>query len=133
MSKAHGYVHMKVWMSGSVSYTPFQPDPRGNRLDRWEVASAGPAPGHVLRLRGPVEVVAQVQAVAPEYQVTAGLLSAASEWTHELVSPDRTMKSDVRQLLQLLGEVVSLPSLPPLKFAIALDWYKEAYAKPRCP
>jgi hypothetical protein len=27
-------------------------------------------------------------------------------------------------LLELLGEVVSLPSLPPLKFAIALDWYK---------
>jgi len=34
------------------------------------------------------------------------------------------MKREVRQLLELLGEVVSLPSLPPVKFAIALDWYK---------
>ena len=35
-----------------------------------------------------------------------------------------TVKREVRQLLELLGEVVSLPSLPPVKFAIALDWYK---------
>jgi predicted amidophosphoribosyltransferase len=34
------------------------------------------------------------------------------------------MRRDVRQLLELLGEVMSLPSLPPIKFAIALDWYK---------
>jgi hypothetical protein len=27
-------------------------------------------------------------------------------------------------LLELLGGVVSLPSLQPIKFAIALDWYK---------
>jgi hypothetical protein len=109
-------------MSGSVSYTPFQYDPRGNRLERWEVASAGT--GHVLRLRGPIEVVAQVRAVAPEYQSTTSLVSAASEWTHELASPDRTVKREVRQLLELLREVVSLPSLPPIKVAIALDWYK---------
>jgi predicted amidophosphoribosyltransferase len=30
----------------------------------------------------------------------------------------------VRRLLTLLTEVVSLPSLPLIKFAIALDWYK---------
>jgi predicted amidophosphoribosyltransferase len=34
------------------------------------------------------------------------------------------MKREVRQLLELLGEVISLPSLPPIRFAIALDWYK---------
>jgi hypothetical protein len=113
---------LKVWMSGSVSYTPFHYDPRGNRLARWEVASAGT--GHILRLRGPVEVVKQVQGVAPEYQNITDPASAASEWTHELVSPDRTVKREVRQLMELLGEVVSLPSLPPVKFAIALDWYK---------
>jgi hypothetical protein len=113
---------LKVWMSESVSFTPFQYDPRGNRLERWDIASAGA--GHVLRLRGPIEVVEQVQAVAPEYQDTIGLASAASEWTHELVSPDHTVKREVRQLLELLGEVVSLPSLPQIKFAIALDWYK---------
>ena len=113
---------LKVWMSGSVSYTPFHHDPRGNRLARWEVASAGT--GHVLRLRGPVEVVEQVQGVAPEYQDITDLASAAGEWTHELVSPDHTVKREVRQLLELLGEVVSLPSLPAVKFAIALDWYK---------
>jgi hypothetical protein len=109
-------------MSQSVSQTPFQYDPRGNRLERWQAVSV--ATGHILRLRGPIEVVDQIQAVAPSYQSTTDLTSTASGWTHELVSPDRAMKREVRQLLELLGEVVSLPSLPPLRFAVALDWYK---------
>jgi hypothetical protein len=109
-------------MSESVSHAPFQYDPRGNRLERWEAASV--AAGHVLRLRGPIEVVGQVQVVAPEYQGPTYLASAARGWTHELTSPERTMKRETRQLLELLSEVVSLPSLPALKFAIALDWYK---------
>jgi hypothetical protein len=108
-------------MSQSVSQAPFQYDPRGNRLERWEAMGVGT--GHVLRLRGPIEVVDQIEAIAPEYQST-DLASAASEWTHELVSPDRAVRREVRQLLKLLGEVVSLPSLPPLRFAVALDWYK---------
>jgi len=109
-------------MSESLSHAPFQYDPRGNRLERWEVASV--AAGHVLRLRGPIEAVGQVQVVAPEYQGPTYLASAASGWTHELTSAERTMKRETRQLLELLSEVVSLPSLPALKFAIALDWYK---------
>lgn len=109
-------------MSDFVSYAPFYHDSRGNRLERWEVARA--AGGHVLRLRGPIEVVEQVQAVAPEYQSTTYPASAARGWTHELSSPGATMKREVRQLLDLLGGVVSLPCLPPIKFAIALDWYK---------
>ena len=80
--------------------------------------------GHVLRLRGPIEVVAQVQAVAPEYQRTTGVASAAGGWTHELVSPGHAPKREARQLLELLSDVVSLPSSPPIKFAIVLDWYK---------
>jgi hypothetical protein len=109
-------------MSESVSNTSFHYDPRGNRLERWEVASLGT--GHVLRLRGPFEVVAQIQAVAPEYQNSTCPARPASEWTHELFSRDRTMRREVRQLLELLGQVVCLPSLPPIRFAIALDWYK---------
>ena len=109
-------------MSEFAGYAPFYPDPRGNRLERWEVAS--PGRGHVLRLRGPIEVVEQVQAVAPEYQSRACPASPVSEWTYELSSPDPTMKREVRQLLELLERVLSLPSLPPIKFAIALDWYK---------
>ena len=122
MSTAHGYMHVEGWMSESISYTPFYPDSRGNRLERWEVASVGS--GHVLRLRGPIEVVEQVQAVAPEYHGRAYPASTVSEWTHELSSPDPTIKREVRQLLELLERVLSLPSLPPIKFAIALDWYK---------
>lgn len=109
-------------MSEFVSYAPFYYDPRGNRLERWEVA--GVDGGHVLRLRGPIEVVEQVQAVAPEYQSRTYPASAAGGWTHELSSPADTMKREVRQLLDLLGGVLSLPRLPPIKFAIALDWYK---------
>jgi hypothetical protein len=77
-----------------------------------------------MRLRGPIEVVEQVQAVAPEYQSRTYPASTVSEWTHELSSPDPTMKREVRQLLELLERVLSLPSLPPIKFTIALDWYK---------
>ena len=115
-------MHVEGSMSESISYTPFYSDSRGNRLERWEVASAGS--GHVLRLRGPIEVVEQVQAVAPEYQSRGYPASTVSEWTHELSSPDPTMKREVRQLLGLLGRVLSLPSSLPIKFAIALDWYK---------
>lgn len=122
MGKACGYVHVEGSMSGYVSYTPFHHDPRGNRLERWEAAST--PTGHVLRLRGPAEVVTQVQAVAPEYRHPIRPAGTTSEWTHELSSPGRTVRPEVRQLLELLGEVVSLPSLPLIRFAIALDWYK---------
>jgi hypothetical protein len=105
-------------MSESTSYTPFYFDSRGNRLERWEVASTGS--GHVLRLRGPIEVVEQVQAVASEYKSGGYRASTVSEWTHELSSPDPTMKREVRQLLELLERVLSLPSSLPIKFAIAL-------------
>ena len=94
----------------------------GNRLERWEVVSVGS--GHVLRLRGPIEVAEQVQSIAPEYQSRTYPASTVSEWTHELSSPDATMKREVRQLLELLERVLSLPSLPSINFAIALDWYK---------
>jgi hypothetical protein len=109
-------------MSESVSFTPFYNDPRGNRLERWEVARGDG--GHVLRLRGPIEVVEQVQAVSPEYRTRTYSVSAADGWTHELSSPDPALKREVRQLLDLLGGVVSLPSLSPINFAVALDWYK---------
>jgi hypothetical protein len=109
-------------MSESVGFTPFYNDPRGNRLERWEVARGDG--GHVLRLRGPIEVVEQVQAVSPEYRTRTYSVSAADGWTHELSSPDPALKREVRQLLDLLGGVVSLPSLSPINFAVALDWYK---------
>lgn len=109
-------------MSGYVSYSLFHNDPRDNRLERWE--AAGTPTGHVLRLRGSIEVAVQVQAVAPEYQNLTFPTDTTSQWTHELTSPEHTVKREVQQLLQLLGEVVSLPSVPMIKFAIALDWYK---------
>jgi hypothetical protein len=109
-------------MSDFVSKTPFRYDSRGNRLERWETASTGS--GHALRLRGPVEVAGQVQAIAPEYRITSVSVGTASGWTHELASPERTLRHEVRQLLELLCEVVSLPNSPPIKFAIVLDWYK---------
>ncbi len=109
-------------MSGYVSHSLFHNDPRGNRLERWEAAST--QTGHVLRLRGSAEVAVQVQAVNPEYRNLTFFTGAASEWTHELTSSEHTVRRDVRQLLLLLSEVVSLPNLPMIKFAIALDWYK---------
>lgn len=122
MSKAHGYAPVEERMSDSFTYVPFYNDPRGNRLERWEVASAGS--GHVLRLRGPVAVARQVVAVSPEYRTSIRPAGAPNQWTHELFSPDPTMKHEVRQLLDLLTEVLTLPDLQPIRFALALDWYK---------
>lgn len=112
-------------MSPPVTFVPFYPDSRGNRLVAWTTTDAGVF-GHVLWLQGPVEVVRQVVALAPDYDVLPARVSAGSAWTHALQSPNREMSAQVQTLLGLLTEVLSLPSPVSVDFALALDWYKVA-------
>jgi len=110
-------------MSGFDGSIPFYRDPRGNRLEGWTTTSAGG--GHILWLRGPIEVVQQVTALAPEYRPLSDSVTAGPTWTHALKSPSPAAPEPVRVLLGLLTEVVCLPSPPNIDLALALDWYKK--------
>ena len=109
-------------MSGFGSSIPFRHDPRGGRLESWTTTRVDT--GHVLWLRGPMEVVGQVTALAPEYRRLPEYVTTGPTWTHALRSPNPGLGEPVRLLLDLLAQVVSLPSPPDVEFALALDWYK---------
>jgi hypothetical protein len=104
-----------------AGWAGFYRDARGNRLAQFESTRDGS--GHLLRLRGPREVVDQVLRVAPEYVECAVPPSDTSNWTHHLRSP-LPMRREVRTLLTLLTSVISLPQLPNVSTSLALDWYK---------
>lgn len=107
-------------MSDPVSHPPFRHDPRGNRLAGW--ASARTQRGHVLWLRGPIEAVRQVQAVDPAYRDVRHV-SDASGWTYALSSPEPAVKPAVGLMLDLLKEIITVPS-GAVDLVVALDWYK---------
>jgi len=109
-------------MSGvNLSNTLFYRDSRGNRLERW--ATTEVPGGHSLWLRGPYEAAQQVVAVAPDYVHLSVPDEAKPAWTHVLQAPG-PIRADVTQMLGILREVISLPSPPNIRTAIALDWYK---------
>jgi pyrimidine operon attenuation protein/uracil phosphoribosyltransferase len=123
MSRARGYEHAEDQMSNTTSHTPFQYDSRGNRLERWTTREA--PGGHELWLRGSIDVVRQVQAVDPEYRRLPNSTVGSSGWTHALFSPEPEVKLLVRSLLDLLTEILSIPtSSSAIDLAVALDWHK---------
>jgi Phosphoribosyl transferase domain len=102
----------------------FVRDSRGNRLLRWAVRDE---PGcHILWLCGPDEVADQVCAAFQAYD-RLSLPGAARQqgWTHAVRAPG-SVRTDIVDLLRLLTTVITLPSLPTVDTAIALDWYKRA-------
>src|SRR5438874_8021685 len=112
---------MGVAMSQERRPRPFRRDGRGNRLEEWSALDR--AGGHDLWLRGTEEMVAQVKLIAPEYRNGAVPGALASRWTHVLHAR-RGPREDVGELLELLAGVITLPALPHVAAAIALDWYK---------
>jgi pyrimidine operon attenuation protein/uracil phosphoribosyltransferase len=76
----------------------------------------------MLWLRGPVEAVRQIQAVDPAYR-DVRYVTDTSGWTHVLPSPQLAVKPAVRSLLDLLKEIIIVPS-GALDVVVALDWYK---------
>jgi pyrimidine operon attenuation protein/uracil phosphoribosyltransferase len=105
--------------AGSI---PFYYDRRGNRLEGWE-ATIVPQGGHLLWLRGPGEAVGQVCAAGPAYREWQ-LPTDPRGWTHVLHSPEPAVSGPVRSLLDLLGNVVTLPAPAAVDLALAVDWYK---------
>jgi len=120
MSTAHEYMHAEDQMSTPVSYPPFRHDPRGNRLEWWTTTQTQNS--HVLWLRGPIEAVRQVQAVDPAYQ-RVQYMSNTNGWTYSLQSPEPAVKPAVGMLLDLLKEIITVPSQA-IDLVAALDWYK---------
>jgi hypothetical protein len=107
-------------MANPASYSPFQHDSRGNRLQWWTATQA--QSGHVLWLRGPIEAVRQVQAVDPAYW-DVRYVTDTSGWTHALPSSEPAVRPAVRLLLDLLKDILSVPS-GAIDVVAALDWYK---------
>ena len=104
----------------------FIPDRRGNRLERhlFEVAADGRS--HRLLLRASGEIVSQFQSIAPTgpgYRLISSHVLASQGWTHCLDAPGMPV-AGVRELADLLSQVITLPRIPFIDFAIAMDWYK---------
>lgn len=100
------------------------PDRRGNRLERHMFDVAADKRSHRLLLRASSEIAGQFLRLAGTGYRPAGMaIAASSGWTHCLGAPGMPAAS-ARELADLLTEVVTLPSLPPVEFAIAMDWYK---------
>jgi hypothetical protein len=104
----------------------FVPDRRGNRLELYEFRPAVDGQSHRLYLRTSPEIAAQFQVIGStgaRYTLVSGNVDSAGPWTHCLQAPGHDCPS-AAELADLLGEVITLPGLPGIEFAIALDWYK---------
>jgi pyrimidine operon attenuation protein/uracil phosphoribosyltransferase len=124
-------------MPDSAGSAPFYYDRRGNRLQGWAV-TVPPQGGHLLWLRGPAEVAGQVCAAGAGYRQWR-LPADPGGWTHVLHSPEQAVSPLVRSLLDLLGNVVTLPAPASVDVALAVDWYKrpvdgvDPYSWPNSP
>jgi adenine/guanine phosphoribosyltransferase-like PRPP-binding protein len=104
----------------------FIPDRRGNRLDRYSFSVAPDGRSHRLYLRASPEIAGQFQGTgspALTYRLVGDHVSGAQGWTHCLGAPG-VPDARIRELADLLSEVITLPRLSAVEFAIAMDWYK---------
>jgi pyrimidine operon attenuation protein/uracil phosphoribosyltransferase len=102
----------------------FIPDRRGNRLERYSFQVAADRRRHRLLLCASAEIAGQFRNMAPAipgYELTGSLTPPG--WTHCLEAPGMPDES-ARELADLLSDVITLPRLDNVEFAIARDWYK---------
>lgn len=107
--------------------SPYQPDSRGNRVQKHEfllVMKAGTVTVRVLDMRGPGEAAWQIGEVAAGSGRARPVPdSRRGTWTHRFEFP-AGVPTEVRHLVSLLEEVLTLTNTPHLNCVIALDWYK---------
>lgn len=109
----------------------FIPDRRGNRLDRYSFSVAPDRQSHRLYLRASPEIAGQFQSIssaALTYRLVGEHVPGAEGWTHCFRAPG-VPDASIRELADLLSEVITLPRLSAVEFAIAMDWYKEGYSR----
>jgi hypothetical protein len=105
----------------------FVPDRRGNRLERHEFLAVNGGRSHRLRLRGSAEIAEQFcqdRSGWCSYRPVLELSGGGDWWTHSLEGRGQGPGLPCAQLVDLLGEVLSLPHLPGADLALALDWCK---------
>ncbi|MGH3851948.1 MAG: ComF family protein [Pseudonocardiaceae bacterium] len=110
-------------MSIQATPPPFRNDRRANRLESWKTTNDSSA-GHLLWLRTADAVVAQLLTLVPDYSPRQLSPNLRATWTHVFRSPG-TLRSDVAELLVVLGATLTLSCPATLDFALALDWYKQ--------
>jgi hypothetical protein len=104
----------------------FIPDRRGNRLEQCSFSVESDEQSHRLYLRASPEIAAQFLEIGqprPAYRPSHDHGGMPRQWTHCLTASgcSNPMAAD---LADLLSEVITLPRLPDVAFAIAMDWYK---------
>lgn len=108
------------------SHQVFIPDRRGNRLERHSFELAADRRSHQLLLRASGEIAGQFQNIAltrPGYRLINNHTLTSQGWTHCLSAPGMPV-AEVRELAALLSQVITLPRIRSIDFAIAMDWYK---------
>jgi hypothetical protein len=112
-------------MPPAVGEQVYIPDRRGNRLERYSFEVAADRRHHRLSLRASAEIADQFCNIAPanpNYELAGSGSLTSPGWTHCLEAPG-TPNESARELADLLSEVITLPRLPLIEFAIARDWY----------
>jgi hypothetical protein len=106
--------------------SPFLLDSRGNRLHRYEVRQLRGTEERRIYLFGPAAVATQVEWVLQNQGCRSLELEDQQrrEWTHRY-RVDGPVSSDVRGMLDLLKEVLTLEAPTPINTALALDFYKD--------
>jgi pyrimidine operon attenuation protein/uracil phosphoribosyltransferase len=101
---------------------PLRSNRGGGCLESYEVHTLERG-HHVLRLRGPQGVVDQLRIVSPSYRKVR---DPSLPGMHSLWGPEPRPSAQARSLVDLLGQVLTLPPPAHVDFAIALDRYKVA-------
>ncbi|HET7014348.1 MAG TPA: phosphoribosyltransferase [Streptosporangiaceae bacterium] len=102
----------------------FIPDRRGNSLERHLFEVTEDQRSHRLLLRASAEIASQFQRMkGGGYTPASYAVSASAGWTHCLQAPGLPAAT-TRELADLLSEVITLPRMDSVDFAIAMRWYK---------
>lgn len=120
---------MLDYRSVGMFFPAFIPDSRGNRLDGFEVKKLRDESSaeRYIYLCGPDEVATQVRWLLDYYGLEPKELELRDrdrkQWSHRL-SANGPVPAGMRQVLDLLKDVMSLPVREGLDIALTLDFYK---------
>jgi adenine/guanine phosphoribosyltransferase-like PRPP-binding protein len=102
----------------------FTPGRRGSRLGGYLQDAAPDGSSHRLYLRASREIACQFQVIYQNMPGSSMVEQADGNWTHRLEASG-PCPAEAVTLADLLTDVITLPKVPGLDFAIAMDWYKK--------
>ncbi|WOQ17590.1 hypothetical protein [Raineyella sp. W15-4] len=112
-------------MRASFTISPFLPDGRGNKLERFEVRDHGNYSDSLLLLCGSDEVAGQVR-LSVDNDLENVILGPKSskKWTHAFFFP-KGVPQEIITLCEHLTEWLTIPCSPGIDITLSLDWYKQ--------